>query len=226
MERNFVPFQPAAISIDQNRLQLFACIWIPNWVPFPGATRIRNRSGPISQVGLLPLMPTVGVAQYEQPLSYVPRIDFRRRDDARRNDETHFLKVSGDSVETEGQMAGDVLEEDPFGLDLADDAADVGPEVPGIVLALAPSRIAEGLARVTARDNIHAAAPRSAVEALEITPDRRIAQGLVRHPRHESGRCVCFPLDITHSSVSGLRDVQAEIEASDAGAEAEASEFR
>lgn len=36
-------------------------------------------------------------------------------------------------------MAGDVLKEAPLGLDLIDDAGNVGPEVAGVVLAFAQS---------------------------------------------------------------------------------------
>lgn len=138
MERNFVPFQPAVIRIAQNKLQLFACSWIPICVPLPGATRSRRTSGPIIHVGLLPLIPTVGVAQYEHPFSYVARTDFRRRDDARRNDETHFLKIGDDAVETEGEMAGDVFEEHALRFDFSDDSANVRPEMTGVVLTLSP----------------------------------------------------------------------------------------
>ena len=38
-------------------------------------------------------------------------------------------------------------------------------------------------------------------------------QGFVFHPRHESGRSVGVSFDITHNTVSGARDVNAEIEA-------------
>lgn len=68
---------------------------------------------------------------------------------------------------------------------------------------------------------MNAAAPRSAVEGLEIVPERRAIQGLVCHPRHEVGRRTAVPLDITDSSIPGLCDVQAEFESAGAGAERE-----
>lgn len=71
---------------------------------------------------------------------------------------------------------------------------------------------------------MNAAAPRSAVEGSKVAPDRRLTQGLVRHPSHESGRCVTFPLDETHSSIPGLGDVEPEVEARVAGTEREPSE--
>ena len=96
---------------------------------------------------------------------------------------------------------------------------DVRPEVARIVGAPAPSGDAKWLARIARTDEIHRAAPRAAVEAGKVVPDRRLIQGLVLHPRHEDGRGEGVPLDITHSTVSGLGQHKSEIEASCAGAE-------
>ena len=87
-----------------------------------------------------------------------------------------------------------------------------------IVGAPAPAGDAERLARITRRKEIHRAAPRPAVEAGKVVPDRRLIQGLVLHPRHEDGRSVGVPLDVTHSTVSGFGQRKSEIEASGAGA--------
>jgi hypothetical protein len=38
-----------------------------------------------------------------------------------------------------------------------------------------------------------------------------------RRPRHERGRCSCFPLNETHSSVSGFGEVEPEFEAASPG---------
>ncbi len=122
-------------------------------------------------------------------------------------------------------MAGDVFEEDPFRGDLVDDAGDGRPEVAGIIGSPSVAGLAEGLAGITGREEIHAAAPRSAVEGSQIVPDRRRSQGRVFHPGHESGRGVGFPLDVTHSSIAGLGDVKAEVETSVAGAQGKASEI-
>ena len=119
----------------------------------------------------------------------------------------HVLKLSGDMVETKGQMAGDVLEEAPLGADFADDAGNFGPEVAGIVTAKPVSGQAEGLAGITGRDEMNAAAPSSAVEGSQIVPYRSRSQGRVSHPRHESGRGETVSLDIAHSSISGLCEV-------------------
>ncbi len=116
-------------------------------------------------------------------------------------------------------MPLDVFAEDPLRPDLFHDAGDIGPEMPGIVNSAACTREAEGLAGITGREEMNAAAPRAAVEGSQIVPDRCLTQGLVFHPRHESGRCMGFPLDETHSPVMGFGNVQAKVEARVTGAE-------
>lgn len=147
------------------------------------------------------------------------RARLSRCEQARLDAVTQALKLSGDLPKSQGQVAFDVLEEDPSGPDFLDDAADLGPQVAGIGLAPTSSGLAEGLAGIAGRDDMNAAAPRSAVEGSQIIPDRRRSQGLVVHPGHESGRRVGFPLDVTHSAISRLRDVQAEVESAVSGAQ-------
>lgn len=129
-----------------------------------------------------------------------------------------------DEIEAEREVPADVLEEREPRPDLDDDPPDVRPQVPRIGRAEALASGAEWLARVARSDDIHAAAPLSASEGLEIVPDRSAIQGLVFHPCHESGRCVGFPLDVTHSAISGLGDVDAKLEPSGSRAEREAVE--
>jgi hypothetical protein len=109
-------------------------------------------------------------------------------------------------------MPADIFEEAKRRLDLAHDASDVWPEMPRVFVAELFSGDAEGLAGIAAMDDIHDATPRFAVEGANIVPDRRLIQGFIFHPRHESGRGVCFPFDITNSSISGDGDVEAEVE--------------
>lgn len=165
------------------------------------------------------------MGQNEEPVAPVACADFSRRLDARSNPIAQALKVSHDVAETQGEMAGDVFEEAPFGRDLADDPGDLGPEVAGVALALSEAREGEGLAGITGSDDMNAAAPRPAVEGSEIVPDRSRSQGRVRHPRHESGRGETVSLDMAHTAVSGLGDMQAEIQSSDTGAKADAAKL-
>lgn len=135
------------------------------------------------------------------------------------------MKVCGDDVETKGQVADDVLEKAPFGAGFADDAGDFRPEVAGVGFALPVPRERERLAGITGREDMNAAAPWAAVKGSQIVPHRSRSQGRVRHPGHESGRSETVSLDITHSPISGLCEVNTEIEASDAGAKAEAAKL-
>ena len=162
----------------------------------------------------------------EQPLALVGRADFRRREEACRKAVAHADQSSGDLGEAEAEMMGDILEEDEGRLDLADDAGDMRPEVARVVRAPALASDGERLARIARSDDVHRASPLAAVECGNVVPDRRRIQGRVFHPRHEDGRGVGVPLDMTHSATSGKREVQPEVEPAGAGAEREAEEAR
>nr|WP_043743965.1 hypothetical protein [Paramagnetospirillum magneticum] len=114
-------------------------------------------------------------------------------------------------------MGPDVLEEPPFGPGIIEDAAEMGPHPAWIIDAAPPAGVAFALARVSARDEIHDSTPRAAVEGGNVVPDRSRIQGRIRHPRHESGRSTGFPLDVTHSPVSGQGDVEPQFEAPSPG---------
>ena len=64
---------------------------------------------------------------------------------------------------------------------------------------------AEGLAGVAGRDekrteSLHDLAEAWLADGGNVVPDRSLIQGRVRHPRHESGRRVGFPLNVSHGS--------------------------
>lgn len=168
---------------------------------------------------------TVGVGQDEEPATPVTSARFSRREQARLRLVAHRAKISGDVGVSQGQVTLDVLAEDPFRADLVDDPGDLGPQVAGIVTSSPVTVEAEGLAGIAGCDEMNAIAPRSTVERSKIVPDSSLTQGLVCHPRHDSGRRTAFPLDKSHSSVSGFGDVKAEIEPGVAGAERDASEI-
>ena len=180
---------------------------------------ILSRPSLSTRFGKYPPSDAVGVAQDEQPAPAVASARFSRCEQARLNRVTQAVKASDDVGESQREVALDVFAEDPFGADLVDDAGDVGPEVARIRLAPSLAGEAEGLAGITGSDEMNAAAERAAVEGSKVVPDRRRCQGLVAHPRHERGRSVALPLDESHSAISGLGDMQAEIEAGVAGTE-------
>jgi hypothetical protein len=164
------------------------------------------------------------VGQDEEPATPMACARLSRREDADLWREAHCDQVVDDVGQSQIDVAFHVLKEDPLGPDLSDDPGDVGPEVPRILGSAPQPGQTEGLAGIAGRDEMNAATPWAAVEGSKVAPDRRFTQGLVRHPGHESGRGVTFPLDETHSSVMGLGDVQTEVEACVAGAEREPSE--
>jgi hypothetical protein len=163
----------------------------------------------------------VAVCEDEEPLAAMGRADFRRREEACRKPVAQADQVSGDLGKSEAQMMGHVLEEHERWSDLADDPRDVRPEMTGVGRRQPPAGDRERLARIPRKDDVHAAAPRAAVEAGNVVPDRRAIQGRVVHPRHEQGRGEGFPLDVTHSSISGTGEDEPQIEPADAGAEGE-----
>ena len=139
--------------------------------------------------------------------------------------EAQAAKACRDLGKSQIDVPLDILREDERRLNFPDEPLDLGPEVARVALAAPLSGVAEGLAGIAGREDMNAAAPRSAVEGFEIVPYRCCIQGRVRHPRHESGRSMSFPLDVTYSPISGLGDPDPEIEAGIAGAEGEAAQL-
>jgi len=187
-------------------------------VRFPPLERVPEQARGVGQLVAFPM------GKDEQPLTLVRRADFRRREEACRKAVAHVDQPSGDFGKSEAEMMGDVFEKDEGRLDLADDPRDMGPEVARVVRAPAFSRDRERLARIARSDDVHRAAPRAAVEAGNVVPDRRAIQGRLFHPCHENGRGVGFPFDMAHSSISGHGDGESEVEPACAGAEREAEQ--
>lgn len=159
-----------------------------------------------------------GVGHKEESPSQVRGPDFSRREESRRNAVAQSFQVSANDVESLPEVSVDVFAEDILGTNLSDDSQDPRPEMSRVRSTSLTSRRAERLARVARRDDVHASTPRSAIEGRDIVPNRRSIQGLVRHPRHEAGRSVGVPLNVTHSSVSLPEGkVESEFESSNPG---------
>ena len=185
-------------------------------VRFPPLDRVPEQARGVGQFVVL------ADGEYEQALPFVRRTDFRRRKEACRKAVAHADQSAGDFGEAEAEMMGDILEEDEGRLDLSDDAGDMRPEVAWVVRAPAFARDGERLARISRSNDVHRAAPRTAIEGSNVVPDRRAIQGRVFHPRHESGRGVGFPFDMAHSSISGDGDGKPKVDAACAGTKGEA----
>lgn len=162
----------------------------------------------------------------EQAFALVGRADFRRREEACRKAVAHADQSCGDFGEAEAQMMGDILKKDEGRLDFADDAGDMWPEVAWVARSKALSSDGERLARIARSNDVHCAAPWSAVEAGNVVPDRRAIQGRVFHPRQDNGCGEGFPFDIAHSTISGQCDGEPEVDPACARAEREAEKAR
>lgn len=218
---------PHAVISNHIWVQTLAAFPIPNCDPAAAASSLILRKPFANSSSILvQYRDFVGVGHNEEPPTLVGCADLCRREQARFDAVAHCGKVCEDAGGSQGQVPFDVFEEAPFGVHLRDDSADVRPEVAGIVLAAPLAGKAEGLAGIAGSEEMNAAAPRAAVEGGNVRPDRSLIQGLVAHPRHESGRREGFPLDETNSSIGGLGDMEAEFEATDACAECDAGEGR
>ena len=161
----------------------------------------------------------IGVGQDEDAQPFVRRADLCRREQARRRRVAQSPKLSQDGFKPEGNVPGDVFEEDPFGATFADDAGDVGPEVAGIVRAAALSCRAEGLARVSGEDGIEGAAEGTGIEAAQVGPDRGRGEVSGCLGRDEDHPWPVLPFDEGAGVIAGLGEHEAQIKASAAGAE-------
>ena len=159
----------------------------------------------------------MGQDEDAQPL--VRRANFCRAEQTRRRRVAQTPKLSQDGFKAEGDVTGDVFEEDPFGAAFADDAGDVGPEVAGIVGAATLSGRAEGLAGVSGEDGIEGAAEGPGIETAEVGPDRGRGEVSRALGGNEDRSGPVLPFDEGAGVVAGLGEHEAQIKASAACAE-------
>jgi len=131
--------------------------------------------------------------------------------------EPEFGKIGEDGVESQPNVACDVFKEHEPGSNLANDSSELGPEVALVFGAEPLACSGKGLTRISASDEIHLSAQPAAIKGRGVVPDRRAIQGLVFHPRHESGRCEGFPLNVAHGAYSGVGKLESEVEPSNPG---------
>lgn len=161
----------------------------------------------------------IGVSQDEDPQSLMQRADLCRAEQARRRRVAHAPKLSQDGLKPEGDVAGDVFEEHPFGSAFPDDPSDVGPEVARITAAAALAGGTEGLAGISGQHGIKGAAEGSGVEAAQIGPDRRRGEISCALGGGEDGARPILPFDECASVIAGLGEHEAQIKATAACAE-------
>jgi hypothetical protein len=159
------------------------------------------------------------VGQDEDPLPLVRRADFCRAEQARRRRVAHVPKLSQDGFKAEGDMPGDIFEEDPLGRAFADDAGDLWPEVARVIGTTALSGRAEGLAGISGKDDVEDTEIGSGIETTQVVPDwcgREIPCAL---GCNEDSSGPVFPFDEGAGVIAGLGEHEAHIQASAARAE-------
>ena len=159
----------------------------------------------------------MGQDEDAQPL--VRRANFCRREQARRRRVAHAPKFSQDGFKPEGDLTGDVFEENPFGCAFPDNPGDFGPEVAGIVCPAAFAGGAEGLAGISGEDDVESAAEGPGIEAAQIIPDRGRGEIPSALGGDEDRSGISLPLDKGACVIAGLSEHEAQIQASAACAE-------
>lgn len=126
--------------------------------------------------------------------------------------------------------ACDVLQKEQRRTAIGGDAQDfVEQPAARAIEASAATGDGDVLARESGNDAIHFSAKAAAIEGRDIVPNRSLIQRLSFHPRHESGRCVGVPLDVTHTAIVESEQVEsgahAFVEHPDAGKERESGKL-
>lgn len=177
-------------------------------------------SARVMLAGLLPFQFwAAGVGQDEDAHPLVWRTDFCRAEQARRRRVAHVPKLSQHGFKAEGDVTGDVFEEDPFGPAFGNDAGDLGPEVAGIIGPTAFSGSAERLAGISGEDNIEGAVKWAGIEATQIIPNRCRGEIPCALGGNEDRPWPVLPLDEGAGVIAGFGEHEAHIQASAACAE-------
>ena len=159
----------------------------------------------------------MGQDEDAQPL--VRRTDFCRAEQARRRPVAHVPKLSQHGFKPEGDVPGDVFEENPFWGTFPDNPGDIGPEVPGVVGTLAFASGTEGLAGISGEDDVEGTSEGPGIETAQIVPDRGWGEISCALCGDEDRARPVFPLDECAGVIAGLSEHDAQIQASAACAE-------
>ena len=147
------------------------------------------------------------------------RADFSRAEQACRRRIAHAPKLLQDGFKTEGDVTGDVLEEDPFGAAFPDDAGDLWPEVAGIIGAAAFACGAEGLTGVSCQHSVEGPAVGACVKAAQVIPDWCGGEIPCALGCDEHRPWPVFPFDESAGVIAGFGEHEAQIQTSAACAE-------
>ena len=155
----------------------------------------------------------------EDPEPLVRRADFCRAEQARRRRVAHVPKLSQDGLKAEGDVPGNVFEEDPFGSAFSNNPGDVGPEVARIVGAAAFASGAEWLAGISGENRVKGTAEGPGIEAAQVVPNWCRDEISCALGGGEDGAGPVLPFNERAGVVAGLGQHEAQIKASAACAE-------
>ena len=159
------------------------------------------------------------MGQDEDAYPLVRRANFCRAEQTRRRRVAQSPKLSQDGFKAEGEVTGDVFEENPLGVAFTDDPGDIGPEVAGVVGTLAFASGTEGLAGISGEDDVESAAKGAGIETAQIVPDRGRGEIPGALGGDEDSARPILPFDKCPSVKSGFGQHEAQIKASAACAE-------
>ena len=159
------------------------------------------------------------MGQDEDARPLVRRADFCRAEQARRRRVAQSPKLSQDGFKAEGDVTGDVFEEDPLWAAFPDNPGDVGPEVAGIIGAAAFASGTEGLTGISGEDDVEGAVEDPGIEVAEIIPDRGRGEIPCALGGDEDSARPFLPLDEGAGVETGFGEHEAQIQASAACAE-------
>jgi hypothetical protein len=162
------------------------------------------------------------VGQDEDALAPVGRTHVACLEAAPLRIEPHLGQVTEDDIDPSNKESADVFHEDEVGSHLANDAGVLAPEAGARALDDAGPEpgAADVLAGEAANDEIHSAAPRSAVEGAHVRPDRGVIQDPPLHARCQDRGCVGFPLHVADRA-SNSSAAESKVDPADAGEEAD-----
>ena len=159
----------------------------------------------------------MGQDEDAQPL--VRRTDFCRAEQARRRRVAHAPKLSQDGFKAEGDVTGDIFEEDPFGGTFPHDSGDLWPEVARVSGPTTLSGRAERLAGIPGEDDVEGTAEGLGIETAQIVPDRSRGKITSALGGDEDASGIGFPFDEGAGMEAWFGQHDAQIQASAACAE-------
>lgn len=165
------------------------------------------------------------VGQDEDALALVRSANLSRAEYSPRRCVTKAPQVSEDIPQPKADMSLDVFEEADAGLAKSNSVCDVGPEMPGIVCPSALAGGAERLARVTPREDIHAAVKVAEWEGFKITPYRGRIKVPAFHPRRQEAAGILFDLRVSDCSQAWQHSSEPQVDTAVAGAKRDVSEL-